>query len=116
MKKIFITVLCLLMLISFTTGCGSNRTKDETKNDYVNEINNENEIKNISELTAADVKVGDYIKFGAYEQDNNTSNGKEDIEWLVLEVKDGKAAADMTKCVLCAYCSKVCPLFAIKVI
>ena len=36
-------------------------------------------------------KVGDYIKFGAYEQDNNTSNGKEDIEWLVLEVKDGKA-------------------------
>ena len=38
-----------------------------------------------------DIKVGNYIKFGAYEQDNNTSNGKEDIEWLVLEVKDGKA-------------------------
>ena len=35
-------------------------------------------------------KVGDYVFFGAYEQDNNTSNGKEDIEWLVLEVKDGK--------------------------
>ena len=37
------------------------------------------------------IKVGSYIKFGTYEQDNNTSNGKEDIEWLVLEVKDGKA-------------------------
>ena len=36
-------------------------------------------------------KVGNYIKFGAYEQDNNTSNGKEDVEWLVLEVKDSKA-------------------------
>ena len=36
-------------------------------------------------------KAGDYVLFGAYEQDNNTSNGKEDIEWLVLEVKDGKA-------------------------
>lgn len=36
-------------------------------------------------------KVGDYVFFGAYEQDNNTANGKEDIEWLVLEVKDGKA-------------------------
>ena len=36
-------------------------------------------------------KVGDYVFFGTYEQDNNTSNGKEDIEWLVLEVKDGKA-------------------------
>lgn len=35
-------------------------------------------------------KVGDYVFFGAYEQDNDTSNGKEDIEWLVLEVKDGK--------------------------
>ena len=29
--------------------------------------------------------------FGAYEQDNNTSNGKEDVEWFVLEIKDGKA-------------------------
>ena len=37
------------------------------------------------------IKVGSYINFGAYEQDNNTSNGKEDVEWLVLEIKDGKA-------------------------
>ncbi len=36
-------------------------------------------------------KVGEYVLFGAYEQDNNLSNGKEVIEWLVLEVKDGKA-------------------------
>ncbi len=36
-------------------------------------------------------KPGDYIKFGSYEQDNNPSNGKEKIEWLVLDVKDGKA-------------------------
>ena len=36
-------------------------------------------------------KVGDNVFFGAYEQDNNTSNGKEDVEWLVLEIKDGKA-------------------------
>lgn len=36
-------------------------------------------------------KTGDYVFFGAYEQDNNDLNGKEDIEWLVLEVKDGKA-------------------------
>lgn len=39
----------------------------------------------------AEFKVGDYIKFGSYEQDNDTSNGKEKIEWLVLEIKDGKA-------------------------
>lgn len=34
------------------------------------------------------VNVGDVYKFGSYEQDNNKSNGQEDIEWLVLE-KDG---------------------------
>lgn len=35
--------------------------------------------------------VGDYVIFGSYEQDNNTSNGKEDIEWLVLDVENDKA-------------------------
>lgn len=44
---------------------------------------------NVEKLKIA--KEGDYVIFGAYEQDNNTSNGKEDVEWLVLEVKDGKA-------------------------
>lgn len=36
-------------------------------------------------------KKGDYVFFGTYEQDNIFSNGKEEIEWLVLEVKNGKA-------------------------
>ena len=36
-------------------------------------------------------KAGDYIFLGTYEQDNNTPNGKEDIEWLVLEVDSGRA-------------------------
>ena len=35
-------------------------------------------------------KTGDYVFFGEYEQDNNTSNGKEDIEWLVIEAKNDK--------------------------
>ena len=30
-------------------------------------------------------KVGDEILFGQFEQDNNTGNGKENIEWIVLE-------------------------------
>ncbi|MBE6574428.1 MAG: hypothetical protein E7652_08575 [Ruminococcaceae bacterium] len=30
------------------------------------------------------------ITFGAYEQDNNTSNGMEAIEWIVLAKEDGK--------------------------
>jgi len=34
--------------------------------------------------------VGDMIIFGKYEQDNDTSNGKEKIEWLVLAKKDDR--------------------------
>lgn len=33
-------------------------------------------------------QVGSYVYFGSYEQDNDTLNGREDIEWLVL-AKDG---------------------------
>lgn len=35
-------------------------------------------------------RIGDYIPFGFYEQDNNTSNGKEEVEWLVLDRRDNK--------------------------
>ena len=35
-------------------------------------------------------KVGSYVTFGAYEQDANTSNGKEDIEWLVLAKENNR--------------------------
>ncbi|MBQ9879628.1 MAG: toll/interleukin-1 receptor domain-containing protein [Clostridia bacterium] len=36
-------------------------------------------------------KVGDIIVFGKYEQDNDISNGKEAIEWIVLAKDSGKA-------------------------
>lgn len=35
-------------------------------------------------------KVGDYVSFGAYEQDNKKANGKEEIEWLVLDRQEDK--------------------------
>ena len=38
----------------------------------------------------ADAKPGDIVIFGSYEQDNDESNGTEDIEWLVLDNTDGK--------------------------
>ena len=36
------------------------------------------------------VEVGDTVTFGTYEQDDNISNGKEDIEWLVLAKEENK--------------------------
>ncbi len=32
--------------------------------------------------------VGQYVLYGSYEQDNNIANGKEPIEWLVLEYNE----------------------------
>lgn len=37
--------------------------------------------------------VGDIIVFGTYEQDNDTTNGKEDIEWLVLAKENNRILA-----------------------
>ena len=36
------------------------------------------------------LSVGDTFIFGSYEQDNNTSNGKEEVEWLVLAKENGR--------------------------
>ena len=35
--------------------------------------------------------VGSTVSFGSFEQDNDLTNGKEEIEWIVLSVEDGEA-------------------------
>ena len=37
------------------------------------------------------LKAGDTVTFGNYEQDNDTGNGAEPIEWQVLSVENGRA-------------------------
>ena len=46
-------------------------------------------------VSIADAKVGDVILFGAYEQDGNDANGREQLEWLVL-AKDGNTLTLIT--------------------
>ena len=43
-----------------------------------------------SSVAASEIQIGDYVNFGSYEQDGR-ANGKEPIEWLVLDVQDGNA-------------------------
>lgn len=38
----------------------------------------------------SNIKVGDSYVLGSYEQDNDSSNGKEEIEWIVLAKEDSK--------------------------
>ena len=37
------------------------------------------------------LKIGNTVAFGSYEQDNDLSNGKEPIEWVVLKLNDTRA-------------------------
>ena len=34
------------------------------------------------------IEIGDVYTFGTYEQDNNATNGKENIEWIVIEKEE----------------------------
>lgn len=47
----------------------------------------------------SNLKIGDTFKFGEIEQDNNTNNGAEEIEWIVLDKKDGEILVISKYCI-----------------
>ena len=48
--------------------------------------------------------VGDIIVFGTYEQDNNISNGKENIKWLVLAKENNRVLVISDKALDSVFC------------
>lgn len=99
MKRVIALVLALVTIFSLVA-CSSDESK---RNDEDNrngksagtltdsgEKASEEEIQT-PEIDISTIRIGSYINFGTYEQDNNVENGKEAVEWLVLDVKDGKA-------------------------
>ncbi len=54
------------------------------------------QIEKAKPLVLKNANVGDIVTFGSYEQDNNTSNGKETIEWQVL-AKEGSRLLVVSK-------------------
>ena len=42
-------------------------------------------------------RVGDIVIFGNYEQDNNTANGKEPIEWIILDKREDGSLVLLSK-------------------
>jgi len=68
----------------------NNKTGNEVKKRFVVRV--VSSAKQVdSGFSAKKAKVGKYVTLGSYEQDNVLKNGKEAIEWLVLDVKDGQA-------------------------
>ena len=93
-KGIIIAAAVLLVLAIIAVAVipgmsdGKKTGKDTVTTDTIaEETNNSSEYPEIS----ASANVGDIVTFGHYEQDNDTSNGKEEIEWIVLAKEDGKA-------------------------
>ena len=57
------------------------------------DLNYKDSNEKLTELISNNYKlaeVGDTIKFGSYEQDNNLSDGKEPIEWIVIKKDNNK--------------------------
>ena len=78
MKKIFI-MFCSLMMFGLLLFSGCTGSSDK------------NHSQSSTAIDFGPTNVGDYVTFGHYEQDNNLDNGKEPIEWKVLDQKDGRA-------------------------
>lgn len=117
MKKIltFLLLLTLVFSLSACSLCG-NKTEKENKEKYEQAlvlIEEGRDIEayrllyqakeyspaqaKIDEMLANDyslqyraAKIGYTVKFGRYEQDNDTTNGSEPIEWTVIKSENGK--------------------------
>ena len=82
MKQTKTFTAMLLLAAMLLTACGN------TRNDESNSRSERKE-KDVEEQTTL-IRNGDYIVFGHYEQDNNTDNGPEPIEWEIISEQDGK--------------------------
>lgn len=97
MKKTVCILLSLLLIMFVFSSCGETNVNVSINNS--NENSNDIDIQNSggsqqSAPTAAapsgkpqlagSYNLGDIVTFGSYEQDNNLNNGKEPIEWIVI--------------------------------
>ncbi len=93
MKKIICLILVLTLVFTLCA-CGKDDVVDNE--DVIPDVQKTTDVISsddnvISEPESIENEIGKYITFGSYEQDNNISNGKEEIEWLVLDIQDSKA-------------------------
>ena len=58
-------------------------------------------LKSAKQAQIKNAKVGDIVYFGTYEQDNDTSNGKENIEWHVLAKENSRVLVISDKALDC---------------
>lgn len=114
-KWLFIVVI--IIVVGILTGMIKNlqQSKSEkkdtilTKNSNVTKIREKTKIMDYDQAlfyqqrnSMVNIQTGDSFLFGEYEQDNNPSNGKEQIEWEVLDKTDNRILV-ISKKALCCY-------------
>lgn len=86
MKRIKGLILVVLLML-FVTACGNTVENPENIEDI--SVNTDQQDTSTKEqLINEGLGWGAVISFGSYEQDNNLDNGKEPIEWIVLDVQE----------------------------
>ena len=109
MKKVIAVLLCSVMLTAMVAGVAFAENKYcpfcgheySTEKGFAFCPNCGKELPKQSraeeeQVNSDAVAVGDVVTFGRYEQDNDSSNGKEEVEWVVL-AKDGNKALLISK-------------------
>ena len=108
MKKAFATLLCIIILAGmaasiataesrFCPYCGQEYSAEQGYAFCSNcgkalpQAESKKGAETKEQVNSKAVAVGDVVRFGRYEQDNDRSNGAEGIEWIVLDVQSEKA-------------------------
>lgn len=86
MKKVLLILMSFVLLMSFV-GCGED---DRGGSDSEDDNSNMSVSKTDANTPKETSEIGSIIKFGRYEQDNDLSNGTEEIEWIVLEKENNR--------------------------
>ena len=114
-KKLLCSLIGVSLIIS-AAGCHGRQTGTARSESVTTTKSGTSETTAVTEVTAEEVKStegtsmkadgqkfqyrpGDVITFGKFEQDNKESNGKEDIEWIIL-AREGSKALVISRCAL----------------
>ena len=90
MKKVIL--ICSILLVLAMGACSFNQAaENNSENTY--DLNDAiNMVKCVTEYPdTATIDDFDTVRFGKYEQDGDESNGKEDIEWIIIDKNNGNA-------------------------
>lgn len=84
-----LAAVLLLFLLLRLTACGQTNQQTQTGAEAGTVSAEQSDVK-AEPLSVGELGWGAIVSFGSYEQDNDLNNGKEPIEWMVLDVQEDR--------------------------